>query len=283
MRTTPKQIKVKSYYVEHKNGLPIDPDCISCWTDIYDESGKLIEKIWSDESPKQMWTVDQRHISTEVPIWTYEYDEKDRLVCIRGNFDPEFIEYHSYDIDKDGNDVEIISKDAEDPNEAGYDTKYEFFIRDTQGRLLAKWRLFETRDMGKANYSVLDHVECIYNENGVMTEVIEYGEHKLDEDGNIEDAKEVKRMAVSFEESENQTVLSWKNESGELELKETRVFFKDKQGKVIPKEYILEKNDICHSHIEYDYPDDDSFDHYITYEYNDLENGILRTEYKEEY
>lgn len=271
MSTTPKQIKSKSYDVERKNGFPVDDGFISYQIDNFDDSGKLVERIWTDEFYR----------SAEDIIWKYEYDEKGRLVSIEQIQDPVFIEYHTYDTDEYGNDVEIVSVDSEDPMESGYDTVRDLSIRDSQGRLLAQWRLYEMRDMDKTDYAVADHFEFVYNENGTMSEVIKYGHHKLDELGNIEDATEVDRYDVTVEESEDRTVTTWKNSNGEIALKETKAFIKDCHGKTVPKEYILEKEGNCHSHIEYEYPDD-SAEHYITYESNSFEYGFRRTEYWEE-
>lgn len=272
MRIAPKQVKSESYFAEGKYDSPVDDDEICYKIDNYDDDGKLVERIWTDHF----------HRSAEDIIWKYEYDEKGRLMSIEQNCEPEFVEFHSYDIDEYGNDVEIVSVDSEDPMESGYDTVREFSIRDSQGRLLAQWRLYEMRDMDKTDYAVADHFEFVYNENGTMSEVIKYGHHKLDELGNIEDATEVDRYDVTVEESEDRTVTTWKNSNGEIALKETKAFIKDCHGKTVPKEYILEKEGNCHSHIEYEYPDD-SAEHYVTYETDDFNYFPWRTEYWEQW
>ena len=89
MSTTPKQIKSKSYDVEKKNGFAVDDGVIYYRIDNFDDSGKLVERIWTDKFYR----------SAEDIIWKYEYDEKGRLMSIKQNCEPEFIEFHSYDIE----------------------------------------------------------------------------------------------------------------------------------------------------------------------------------------
>ena len=272
MLSKPKTIKSEYYQVEHKNGYPINDEEISFKTETYDDDGKLIET---------RWTLESFHHGAEDIIWTYKYDEKGRLIHIKSNMEDEFIEWHNYDTDEEGNDVEIESSIICDP-EAPYTIQHTFSRISLEGNLLERWQLLENDYCGENNYFINNHEAYILDENGNLSEVVFYEDHKLDPDGNILEAKETGRLQVDIKLTENRKIIARKDSEGKIVCSEEWRYCHDEKGKEYIKEYIREEDDVCCSHLEYEYLDN-TFTHYVIYGSNDFEYGHTRTEVWEEY
>lgn len=278
MDRKPQIIKAKSYAVDEIGGFPIDEQYASYWIEKYDENGRLIEKIHAED-----FTYKSR--DTDL-IERYEYDEKGRLLNILSDGDEDPQEWYTYDTDEDGNEVEIHSRNYYSyyENEGEYEvmempsyTEHLFSIKNSKGVLLAKWELYENYFEDKPYY-VDSHQEYLYDENGDLSVVILYGEEELDANGNIISAKELRRLKVTIEKTGDKTVSTWKNDKGEVELKETIEVYRDANGVEHPKVHIKEDgNGDRYHHIEYEYPDE-TFDHYSMYEKN-YDGSLQRTDY----
>lgn len=276
MNRKPRIVKAESYAVDEIGGFPIDEQYASYWIEKYDENGRLIEKIHTEDFSFNKQDTDL--------VERYEYDEKGRLLYILSNQDEDPQEWYTYDTDEDGNEVEIHSRvfysyhenESEcEVSEIPY-TEHLFSIKNPKGVLLAQWELYE--NYGDKPYYVDSHYEYLYDENGDLSVVIVYGEEELDADGNIISAKELRRLKVTIEKTGDKTVSIWKNDKGEVELEETIEVYRDANGVEHPKLHIKGDGhgDNFH-HIEYEYPDD-TFDHYSMYEV-DWDGSIQRTDY----
>lgn len=272
MLPKPKTIKSKIYQVEHKNEYPINDEDISFKTETYDDDGKLIEK---------RWTLGSFHHGAEDLIWTYEYDAEGRLSYIESNMEQEPFEWHNYYTDENGNEVEIETSRIIDDT-IGFERESIFTKKNPQGVLLERWRLLANDFEDDNEYDIVYHEVFNYDENGNLSEVIEYGDHKFDSNGNIIEAKEKSRLTATVEKSELKKITICKRADDSYEALEKEVFCKDSQGNIHPKESLFEKGGTCIAHLEYEYLDD-AFTHYIIYSSNDFKYGYTREEVWEEY
>ena len=279
MCPTPKVIKVMSYAIQSKEeDYEIDPEYTSYWIEKYDEAGKLLEKRYTKD-----FTFKDNE---EYLIERYEYDEKGRLLQIVSNRSEEPQECHFYDTDNDGNEIEIVSQDdyyndADEFTDASqeiheyFGAVHVFTVKSPAGVLLAKWVVHE--NLENHAYYVFSYEKYLYDDNGNLAEVIQFCDVEIDEDGSIRSAKEFGRLKVTIEKSGDKTVTIRRNDSGQIESKETIVICRDANGVEHPKEYILEDEHGIEYRTEYEYPEN-SFDHYIKYDLDGLDQDY-RTEY----
>lgn len=271
MYPTPKEIKSHHCVLEHRGGYPIDDDTPYV-LEKYDEKGNIIERIASDFPDPGLFYEN----NTEIYIEKYEYDQKGRLLSVSSNYHDEFISWYEYEEDEDGNEITIETHNIDDPSEVGYYADRIVSVKSPEGILLHKILMREA-DFGES-FRAYSEEEYIYDNEGILQEVVEYGDHKYDDNGNCIDAKEIRRLKVYIDEDEDKTVRILKDATGAVVVMETWVSCKDALGNIFPKEYILEEEDICMSHEEYEYLDE-SFTHYFKYELNDFDTNVIKTEY----